>query len=40
MYEAVQDILIMDREGEVLGSIVKNFGNCLSPRWAEFYLGE
>ncbi len=40
MYEAVQDILIMDREGEVLGPIVKNFGNCLSPRWAEFYLGD
>lgn len=40
MYEAIQDIVIMDREGEVLGSIVKNFGNCLSPRWAEFYQGD
>ncbi len=38
MYEAIQDIVIMDREGEVIGSVVKNFGNCLSPRWAEFYL--
>lgn len=38
MYEAVQDIVIMDREGEVLGAVVKNFGNCLSPRWAEFYF--
>jgi TolB protein len=40
MYEAVQDIVLMDREGEVLGPLVKNFGNCLSPRWAEFYLGD
>ena len=40
MYEAVQDIVLMDREGEVFGPLVKNFGNCLSPRWAEFYLGD
>lgn len=40
MYEAVQDIVLMDREGEVFGPLVKNFGNCLSPRWAEFYFGD
>ena len=40
MYEAIQDIVIMDREGQILGPIVNNFGNCLSPRWAEIYLGE
>lgn len=40
MYEATQDIVLMDREGEIFGPVVKNFGNCLSPRWAEFYLGD
>ena len=30
---AVQDIYIMNREGEILGQLTRNFGRCFSPRW-------
>ncbi len=33
---AVQSIYIMDRDGEILGNITENFGNCLSPRWSKY----
>lgn len=33
---AVQNIYIMDREGEVIGQITKNFGNCITPRWSKY----
>ena len=32
---AIQNIYIMDRDGEVLGQITSRFGNCLSPRWSK-----
>lgn len=31
--KAVQDIYIMNREGEVLGQLTQNFGRCFSPQW-------
>ena len=31
---AQQNIYIMDRHGEILGAITKNFGQCTSPRWS------
>ena len=31
---ADQNLYIMDRDGEILGAITKNFGKCLSPRWS------
>ena len=31
--KAVQNLYIMDRDGEIMGSLTKNFGNCISPRW-------
>ncbi len=31
--KAVQNLYIMDRDGEIMGSLTKNFGNCTSPRW-------
>jgi len=34
--KAIQDIYIMDREGEILGAVTSNFGNCVSPRWSHF----
>lgn len=33
---AVQNIYIMDRDGEILGAITDNYGNCLSPRWSKY----
>lgn len=30
---AVQDIYIMNREGEILGQLTQDFGRCFSPRW-------
>lgn len=33
--KAVHNIYIMDREGEILGSITENFGNCITPRWSK-----
>jgi TolB protein len=33
---AVQNIYIMDRDGEILGSITDGFGNCISPRWSKY----
>lgn len=32
---AVQNIYIMDRDGEILGSITENYGNCITPRWSK-----
>jgi TolB protein len=31
--KAVQDIYIMNREGEILGQLTQNFGRCFSPKW-------
>jgi TolB protein len=30
---AVQDIYIMNREGEILGQLTQDFGRCYSPQW-------
>ncbi len=32
--KAIQDVYIMNREGEILGQITKDFGNCSAPRWS------
>lgn len=32
---AVQNIYIMDNDGEIIGSITDNFGNCTTPRWTK-----
>lgn len=32
--KAVQDVYIMNREGEILGQLTQNFGRCFSPKWA------
>lgn len=32
---AVQNVYIMDLEGEIIGSITKNYGNCITPRWSK-----
>ena len=34
-YKAVQNIYIMDVDGEILGKITNNFGNCITPRWSK-----
>lgn len=31
---AVQNIYIMDKDGEIVGPVTKNFGNCITPRWS------
>ena len=31
--KAVQDIYIMNREGEILGQLTQDFGRCFSPQW-------
>ncbi len=31
--KAVQDVYIMNREGEILGQLTQNFGRCFSPQW-------
>lgn len=31
--KAVQDIYIMNREGEILGQLTQGFGRCFSPQW-------
>lgn len=33
--EADQNIYIMDRDGDILGPITKNYGNCITPRWSK-----
>lgn len=33
--KAVHNIYIMDRDGEILGSVTKGFGNCITPRWTK-----
>lgn len=32
--EALQDIYIMNRDGEVLGQLTQGFGRCFTPRWS------
>ncbi|ATH08809.1 hypothetical protein BIY24_12885 [Halobacteriovorax marinus] len=32
---AVQNIYIMDNDGEIIGAITENFGNCTTPRWTK-----
>ena len=32
---AVQNLYIMDRNGDILGPVLENFGKCLSPRWSK-----
>jgi len=32
--KAIQNLYIMTRDGEILGSITNQFGNCLTPRWS------
>ncbi|MCF8059498.1 MAG: hypothetical protein K9K67_09390 [Bacteriovoracaceae bacterium] len=34
--KAVQNIYIMTSEGEILGQVTKNFGNCSTPRWSKY----
>lgn len=34
--KAVQNIYIMTAEGEILGQVTKNFGNCSTPRWSKY----
>jgi TolB protein len=34
--KAVQNIYIMTSEGEILGEVTKNFGNCSTPRWSKY----
>ncbi len=33
--KAIQNIHIMNREGEILGQLTQNFGHCLSPQWTK-----
>lgn len=33
--KALQDIYIMNRDGEVVGQLTQDFGLCFSPRWAK-----
>jgi TolB protein len=35
MKKAVQNIYIMDRDGEILGPVTSSFGKCSSPRWSK-----
>lgn len=31
--KAAQDVYIMNREGEIVGQLTRNFGRCFSPQW-------
>jgi len=33
--KAIQNIYIMDKDGEMIGQISKGFGNCITPRWSK-----
>tara|TARA_R110002072_G_scaffold1989_2_gene16283 strand:- start:9361 stop:10662 length:1302 start_codon:yes stop_codon:yes gene_type:complete len=33
--QAVQNIYIMSREGEIIGRVTEGFGNCITPRWSK-----
>jgi TolB protein len=33
-FKAIQNLYIMTRDGEILGNITHQFGNCLTPRWS------
>ncbi len=33
--KAVENIYIMDRDGEILGNLTHNYGNCITPRWSK-----
>lgn len=35
MKKAVQNIYIMDRDGEIIGQVTEKLGNCSSPRWSK-----
>ncbi len=30
-----QNVYIMDKDGEIIGQITKDFGNCITPRWSK-----
>ncbi len=34
--KAVQNIYIMTADGEILGQVTENFGNCSTPRWSKY----
>lgn len=34
--KAVQNIYIMTADGEILGRLTENFGNCSTPRWSKY----
>jgi TolB protein len=33
--KAIQNIYIMDKDGDILGPLTHNMGNCISPRWSK-----
>jgi len=33
--KADQNVYIMDKDGEIVGQITKDFGNCITPRWSK-----
>ncbi|MBT7609327.1 MAG: hypothetical protein HN576_06200 [Bacteriovoracaceae bacterium] len=33
--KATHNIYIMDKNGEIIGNLTKNFGNCITPRWSK-----
>lgn len=35
-YKAVQNIYIMTADGEILGNVTEDFGNCSGPRWSKY----
>lgn len=33
--KATHNIYIMDKDGDIMGSLTKGFGNCITPRWSK-----
>jgi TolB protein len=33
--KATHNIYIMDKNGDIIGNLTKNFGNCITPRWSK-----
>ena len=33
--KATHNIYIMDKDGDIMGSLTKEFGNCITPRWSK-----
>jgi TolB protein len=33
--KAIQNVYIMDKDGEILGQITEDMGNCIGPRWSK-----